>query len=83
MMPKVSLDEFDRDKRITALERQVLILSGQIAARDSAITQLLKEIMVVQSESVQTFVDQYPQMLTEIDIKVLSSITETEDSVHS
>lgn len=81
--PRISLDEFDRDKRITALERQVLILSGQLAARDTAITQLLKEVMVIQSESTISFIDQYPQMLTEIDTKVLSAIAEADEEVSS
>lgn len=77
-MTRISLDEFDRDKRITALERQALILSGQLAARDSAITQLLKEMVAVQADSVQEFVEQYPQMLAEIDTKVLAAITEAD-----
>lgn len=77
-MTRISLDEFDRDKRITALERQVLILSGQVAARDSAITQLLKEMVAVQADSAREFVEQYPQMLAEIDTKVLAAITEAD-----
>jgi hypothetical protein len=79
--PRISLNEFDRDRRITTLERQVLILSGQLAARDSAITQLLKEMVTIQADAAVGFVEQYPQMLTEIDTKVLSAITAADEAV--
>lgn len=78
--PRLSMDDFDRDKRITALERQVLLVSGQLAARDTAIAQLLKEVMVIQSESAISFIGQYPQMLAEIDAGVLSAISVADQS---
>lgn len=79
--PQISVDEFDRDKRITALERQVLLLSGQLAARDSAITQLLREMVSLQADSAIAFVEQYPQMLSEIDTKVMSAIAEADEPI--
>lgn len=79
MIPRISVDEFDRDRRITALERQVLVLSGQIAARDAAISQLIKEMVSLQSDTAMGFVDQYPQMLAEIDTKVLSAIAAADE----
>lgn len=82
--PQISVDEFDRDKRITNLERQVLLLSGQLAARDSAISQLLREMLSLQADSAEAvadFVNQYPQMLAEIDTKVMSAIAEADEPV--
>ena len=73
--PRLSTDEFDRDKRITALERQVLVLSGQVAARDAALGQILREMSAMQADVASTCVDQYPQMISEIDARVLATIT--------
>lgn len=83
MTVKISTDEFDRDKRISALERQVLVLSGQVAARDAAFGQILREMSATQHDAASTFVAQYPQMIAEIDAKVLSAITEADHEEHS
>lgn len=79
MSVRISTDEFDRDKRITNLERQIMVMIGQIAARDAAIAQLLKEMVSLQADAGMTFIEQFPQMLDEIDTKVLSSITEADE----
>lgn len=60
------------EDRIAALERRVLILTAQIAARDVAITQMLKESLAISTN----FIQQYPDMLAEIDRRVLSTLTE-------
>lgn len=74
----MSVDDLDRDRRISALEHQVLVLSGQIAARDSAITQLLREMYSLQVDAISEFITQYPSMLNEIDTRVLSAITDAD-----
>lgn len=71
------------DRRIAALERQVLILSGQIAARDVAMKELLREVFTVQADTASSLIEQYPQMVAEIDTKVLSSITQADQQVIS
>lgn len=73
--PQISIDDLDRDRRISALEHQVLVLSGQIAARDAAFGQVLREMSASQHNAASTFVDQYPQMIAEIDSKVLDTLT--------
>jgi len=78
MTTQISVDDYDRDKRITNLERQVLILSGKIAARDTALRYLLKEMVVRASEAAICFVDDHPEMLADIDAKVLSAIIEAD-----
>lgn len=78
MIPHISVDELDRDARITRLERQVLILSGQLAARDAAVVHLLKECFAQAADTASAVAEQYSQMLAEIDTKVLSAITEAD-----
>lgn len=68
------------ETRITALERRVVILAAQIAARDSAITALLKEGTSMQLETARTFYERYPEMLSEIDGRVLESLAEADST---
>lgn len=77
--PRISINEYDRDQRITVLERQVAILVGQIAARDAAVTQLLKEMVAIQADAAVSFIEQYPQMLEEIDLKVRDAMTQADE----
>lgn len=77
-IPKISVDEFDRDKRITDLERQVLMLTAQVYARDSALSQILHQMLLKDDDDALNFVDQIPGMLAEIDIQVMASITEAD-----
>jgi hypothetical protein len=67
------------DDRIAAVERQVIVLSGQIAARDAAITTLLKESASLQLDTARTFYDQYHQMLAEIDRRVQTSLLQADE----
>jgi hypothetical protein len=67
------------DDRIAAVERQVIVLSGQVAARDAAITTLLKEATHLQLDTARKFYDQYPQMLAEIDHRVQTSFLQADD----
>jgi hypothetical protein len=67
------------DDRIAAVERQVIVLSGQVAARDAAITTLLKESASLQLDTARTFYDQYPQMLAEIDRRVQTSLLQADE----
>lgn len=60
------------EDRISSLERQVLILTAKVGARDVAITQMLKESLSITTK----FIQQYPEMLAEIDRQVLSTLTE-------
>lgn len=78
MNPKISVDEFDRDKRITVLERQVLMLSAQIYARDAAIAQLLQQMLLKENDEAIEFVTEFPSMMAEIDIKVLESLSQAD-----
>lgn len=75
MIPQISDSDFDRDKRITILERQVALLSAQLISRDAAVTQLFREIISIQADTALSFLEQYPQMLSEIDLKVQEAMT--------
>lgn len=77
--PRLSMDDYNRDVRITNLERQVAILVGQVASRDAAITQLLKEVVAIQADTAVSFIEQYPQMLEEIDLRVRESLSRADE----
>lgn len=81
MKTRVSLDEYDRDKRISALEEQLRMLTGQLAARDAIMPSLLREVINHQANAGTQFIEQYPQMLADIDLKVAEALAEATEQV--